>query len=592
MLTEISIQDFAIIDRLRLSLAPGFNVLTGETGAGKSIIIDALGVLLGARADSSWVRSGADRARVEGLFALTDFQRELLTPVLEEYGLLEAVEEADELILTREISASGRSTGRVNGRAVTAAALGAVGQTLVDIHGQTEHLSLLRVRQHIDLLDRYAGLGGPRAQVAETARKVRAVRQELTALRRDERELARRQEMLRYQVDEIEEASLRPGEDVDLAQERVRLVNAQKLMELAEGVYAALYDMGDEQRGALDLLGDAAGQLHSLVKLDPRLADQETTLMAAMDGLAVLGRAMRDYRDEIEGNPERLEEVEDRLLLIANLKRKYGDTVEDILAFAQRASTELEGIENRSERMEALQAQEGRLLKRLGEQAAALSVARREAGDRMARAVETELAELRMERTQFYVNLERVEDPAGCPIDGARYAFDTTGVDRVEFLISPNPGEPLRPLVKIASGGETSRLMLALKSVLAAGDTVPTLIFDEIDQGIGGRVGEIVGRKLWKLTVANNHADLTHQVICITHLPQIAAYGDAHFNVAKKVHGDRTTTIIRPIEHDERVAELTTMLGAETDLARQTATEMLDSTASLKETLREDRVTA
>ena len=582
MLAELSIHDFAIIDRLHLRLAAGFNVLTGETGAGKSIIIDALGVLLGARADSSWVRAGADRARVEGIFALTDEQRALVTPVLDEYGLADTAEDAAELILTREITAAGRSTGRVNGRAVTAAVLNAVGEALVDIHGQSEHLSLLRVRQHIELLDRYAGLSAPRAQVAETVRAVRAVRGELTALRRDERELARRQEMLRFQVDEIEAAGLSAQEDEALLQERVRLVNAHKLMELAETVYAALYEPGDEQRGALDLLDDAAGDLASLVRLDPRLAEQETALVAALDALEGIGRAMRDYRDEIEANPERLQEVEERLNLIHGLKRKYGDSIDDILAFAARASEELSSIENRGERLGELAAQEERLLQRLAEQAEALSQARRAAGERMARAVETELTELRMERTQVAVQVDRVEAEDGCPIDGQRYAFDTTGIDRVEFLIAPNPGEPLKPLVKIASGGETSRLMLALKTVLAAGDTVPTLIFDEIDQGIGGRVGEIVGRKLWRLTVANGVPALTHQVICITHLPQIASYGDSHFNVAKRVVGDRTATVIRAIEGDERVDEIAVMLGADTTLTRQTALEMLDNTASLK----------
>ncbi len=577
MLVELSIRDFAIIDRLDLRLSPGFNVLTGETGAGKSIIIDAVSILLGARADSSWVRAGADRTRVEGIFSLTDTQRAALAPIIAEYGL---DDDAEDLILTREITVAGRSQGRVNGRAVTAGVLSAVGELLVDIHGQTEHLSLLRVRQHIEMLDRYAGLGQQRAQLAELVRQVRAVRGELAGLLRDERELARRQEMLRYQVDEIEEAALEVGEDEALLQERVRLVNAQKLMDLAEMVHATLYDPGDDQRGAIDLLSEATGSLHALIKLDPRLAAQEGALLAALDSLEEIGRAMRDYRDEIEGNPDRLDEVEERLTLLNSLKRKYGDTIAEILAFAERASTELETIEHRSERMEALGAQEAKLLKQIGQAAEALSAARREAGDRLARAVETELTELRMERTQFYVELGRSEAEDGCPVGNARYAFDATGIDRVEFLISPNPGEPLRPLVKIASGGETSRLMLALKSVLAAGDAVPTLIFDEIDQGIGGRVGEIVGRKLWGLTVANGHVD--HQVICITHLPQIATYGDAHYNVSKRLVGDRTSTLIRPIDGEERVAEISTMLGAETDLTRQTAIEMLEHTVAVK----------
>ncbi len=595
MLAELAIHNFAIIDKLILTLSPGFNVLTGETGAGKSIIIDAVSLLLGGRADSSVVRTGADQARIEGVFVLGPAQREALRPILEELGI---EDEGDALILARELGASGRSVSRINGRAVTVKALQEVGEHLVDIHGQSEHLSLLRVRAHVDLLDRYAGLAELRAQVAACVRELRHVRDQLAALRRDARELARRVDLLEFQVMEIKQAKLKPGEEEVLAQERILLTNAERLVELATGIYQALYEGDGEQRAALDLLSDALRDLAHLEKLDPRLADQRQAAETAVFALEDLAHAMRDYRDNIEYSPARLAQVEERLDLIFRLKRKYGESIPEILAFGERAAQELETVSHSEERIQALEAEEQARLAELAELAKELSAARHAASESLARAVEQELEELRMSRTRLQVSLERVEAADGVEIDGQRYAFDATGIDRVEFLISPNPGEPLRPLVKIASGGETSRLMLALKTVLTTADTTPTLIFDEIDTGIGGRVGEIVGRKLWGLTqfrvpgfesrvdseleTRNSERGLRHQVICVTHLPQIAVYGDAHYQISKSVAGERTLTAAQMLDGETRVDEIMQMLGSSADAARQTAAAMLDQVRQWK----------
>jgi DNA repair protein RecN (Recombination protein N) len=594
MLLELYITNFAIIDELHLQPASGFNVLTGETGAGKSIIIDAVSLLVGGKADSGMIRAGADQARIEGIFALDATSQAALVPVFAEYGLDDG---GTELILSRDVNISGRSVARVNGRAVPARVLQELGEVLIDIHGQTEHLSLLRPKTHVDLLDHYASLFELREQVAAQVRELRDVRRQLAELRRDARELARRIDLLQYQVEEIQAARLKPDEEEELGAERSRLANAEELLQLSEAVYAALYQGGDEQPSALDLLGQVVRDLTHLERLDRRLAELRQMAESAAYQLEDLARASRDYRDGIEFNPARLHAVEERLDLIFRLKRKYGDSIPDILAFAARAESELETISHSEERIEELQAEEQRLLLMLSELCGQLSQARHQAVANLAARVEAELADLHMERTRFHVSLEREEDPNGVEVDGQRWAFDTTGIDQVEFLISPNPGEPLKPLVKIASGGETSRLMLALKTVLAHADPVPTLIFDEIDAGIGGRVGDIVGRKLWALTqeavgrkleaggtsnLQPPTSNVQHQVLCVTHLPQLAAYGDAHYAVSKQVIGERTATRVRTVAGDERVAEISLMLGSDSTITRDKAVELLSETERWK----------
>lgn len=607
MLTELHIRDLAIIDELALVFEPGFSALTGETGAGKSIIIDAVDLVLGGRADATVVRAGAERAIVEAVFRLEAGQRERVEAILEREAL-----EGDEpglLTLTREVRASGRSICRVNGRTVTLALLREVAEGLVDIHGQSEHLSLLRVSEHVNLLDRYAGLWPLRARVAEAAAKVRAVRQELTNLLRSEQELARRADLLQFQIGEIRAAALKPGEEEALLEERLRLTNVEQLASLTDEALQAL-EGENETSAALDLLGKALKALEGLARIDPSQEPQVRIAESVNEQLTDLARALRSYRDQLEYNPNRLQEVEDRLALIRRLERKYGPSITDVLAHAEQAARELDTITHSEERIAELRVEEERRLAELSALAVELSQRRREAARRLASGIEAELADLRMGGTRFGVDFQWREDAEGVPVaqslladladdlseqrvSEGRFAFDASGIDRVEFLVSPNPGEPLKPMAKIASGGETSRLMLALKTVLSRADETPTLIFDEIDQGIGGRVGAIVGEKLWRLAAGVDAGSIRHQVLCVTHLPQLAGFGDAHFHVEKHVeemeNSERTVTRVKRLEGQARIEELAQMLGASGEAAYRSAEEILEYVEKRKHSYEEPR---
>jgi DNA repair protein RecN (Recombination protein N) len=377
-------------------------------------------------------------------------------------------------------------------------------------------------------------------------------------------------------VQEIAAARLEVGEEEKLEAERNRLANAERLTELTDEAYRALGKGKERQASAVDLLGLAVRNLTSLEKMDPSLAERRQVAEEVSYQLEDLVRSLRDYRDQVEYDPVRLRQVEERLDLIHSLKRKYGDSIQEILAFGQAAQRELEAITHSEERVEQLQAEEDRLLHEIGDLAAQLSAQRREAGDRLSAAIEAELADLNMERAHFGVSIEQSEDADGVWVGDKRYAFDGTGIDRVEFLIAPNVGEPLKPMAKIASGGETSRLMLALKTVLSTADETPTLIFDEIDQGIGGRAGGVVGYKLWSLSPK-------HQVLCVTHLPQLASYGDTHYKVDKKVVGERTVASVQELEMDGRLEELAQMLGTATEVTRQSARQILEEVKKNKQ---------
>ena len=556
-----------------MRFASGFNVLTGETGAGKSIIVDAVSLVLGSRADTEFIRSGASQASVEAIFVLDGEAQSSIVPLLERDGL-----EGDEpsvLILSREVRREGRNVCRVNGRAVPLKVLSGIGQHLVDIHGQTEHLSLMRVGEHADLLDRYGELWSLRNEVAALVRKLQGVRTELAALRSDERELARRVDLLQYQVGEIEAARLEPEEEQALVNERTLLSNAEQLRELADEAHLALYEGDEERASAVDLLQGSARALSGLARLDGSTGSLLQTAEALSYQLEDLCELLREYRERIEFDPRRLNLVEERLALIHSLQRKYGDRIEDVLAYASRAREELETIEHSEERIAELEVEEDRLLHLIGRAGAELSKRRREAGERLSAGIEAELDELSMARARFGVDLAWRDDREGAYVEGRRVAFDCSGLDRVEFLIAPNVGEPLKPLVRIASGGETSRLMLALKTVLAQADRTPTLIFDEIDAGIGGRVGFVVGQKLWNLTEGDGGKVRSHQVLCVTHLPQLASYADLHFQVRKGVVGDRTVTRVHPLDGEDLELELASMLGAVTEQTRASARELV-----------------
>ena len=585
MLAEIDITNFAIIEHLHLQLHRGFNVMTGETGAGKSIIIDAVGMLLGGRAQSEFVRANTAKARVEGTFALENAARESIFPILDEIGI---EHEDDSLIVTREIHLEGRNICRVNGRTVTLHTLERIGEFLIDIHGQSEHLSLLRVREHVDFLDRYGNLWDLRARVAEKVKTLRAVRNEIKTLMMDARQVARRVDRLTYVVEEISEANLKIGEEEALKQERELLGNAELRANLADHAYRSLFGAGEDEKGAIDLLNEALQAVAGLEKYDASVKNSRDEAESATAQADDLARSLRAYRDGVDHNPARLAQIDERMDLIFRLKRKYGDTIEEIIQYGENAAAELATISHSEERTKELQQQETQLLKEIAMLAGDLSRARRDAGERLAREIEAQLQDLGMAKARFGAALERADDAEGPEVEGRRVAVDTTGIDRVEFLVSPNPGEPLKPLAKIASGGETSRLMLAMKSVLAVADNTPTLIFDEIDQGIGGRTGGIVGNKLWALTPSAQRTDGVpqHQVICITHLPQIAVFGDAHFKIRKEVVGERTVTLIQELDGNDRVEELAIMLGTATATTRQNAEELLKETANQKETVK------
>ncbi len=600
MLLELNISDFAIIDQLRLRLTDGFNVLTGETGAGKSIIIDALGTLRGERTDPTFIRAGAQRARVEGVFSIDD--RPDLVPLLEEYGLWDG--EDDQVILTREINReSGRSVARINGRAVSSAVLREIGGRLVDIHGQHEGLSLFNTRTHGDMLDRFGGLVPLRDQVAEKVGQLRRVREELATLRAAAASRAERIEELRMLLEDVQAAKLRIGEEEELLRERALVQNSARITDLVVEAYATLY-AGDEAgrrvaRPVVEALGVVADALAELAKLDPsmqRVSEQAGELLYAAEDLA---SAVRAYRDSMEFDPARVDAIEDRLTLIRDMQRKYRASIEQILERAASAEAEIERLTNSEEHLAGLEAEEQRLLAELGALAGELSRRRRATGDELARAVEGAVRDLAMPHVRFYVSLEHVEDPDGVPVDDEllsggqpqdgeqrngssggvrRWAFDKTGIDRVEFLLSPNPGEPLKPLARIASGGESARLLLALKSILSRVDEVPTLIFDEVDVGVGGRAGQVVGEKLWSISEQ-------HQVICITHLPQVAAFADAHYAISKHVSDNRTRTMVAQLSEEQRAEEIAAMLDGVpvSEHSRHSAREMLERARSYKQ---------
>ncbi|HNB52016.1 MAG TPA: DNA repair protein RecN, partial [Anaerolineales bacterium] len=460
MLTELRITQFAIIDHLELRFDSGLITFTGETGAGKSIIIDAIEALLGGRIDATWVRAESDRAIVEGDFYIPSAMRASVHEILEREELLD---DPEHVTLTREIRLQGRSLARINGRTANVSLLRELGEYLVDVHGQSEHLSLLRVREHLRLLDGYAGVDEPFAAYRTTYNALRKVQTDLQTLRAAERDAARRAEFLAFQIEEITAARLKPDEEEELKQERTRLANAESLASLAQQSLF-LIDEGDPETPAItDNLGQVVQALSQLGRTDPTQNGLSERVTGIFESLTDLAHDLRDYLDSIEFNPRRLEQVEERLDLIHNLKRKYGPNIPAILEFAAKASAQLDDITHAEERIAELEAQQAVLLIELGKRGQTLTAARRTAAQKMGRAIETELNDLRMAGARFEVDFQLSSDPNGVTLDdGSKVAFGPQGLETVQFLIAPNPGEGLKPLAKIASGGETSRLMLAL----------------------------------------------------------------------------------------------------------------------------------
>lgn len=568
MLTELHIQNFAIIDKLDLRFAPGLIILTGETGAGKSIILDAVVMLIGGKADPTFVRADSEAAFVEAVFQLKGPEKEAVHGVLNREELMD---NPDYVVLMREVRKEGRSVARVNGRTVNVGLLKELGALLIDIHGQAEHLSLLDPRAHLGLLDRYAEVAKPLTEYRQTYHALLNLRRELSDLRKAQADSDRRTEILTYQAEEIEDARLKPGEDEELRKERDRLANAESLAQNAQEALAVLEEGSPETPAATDLIGQAAQALAALAKIDEGQSELANQAEVMLDTISDIIHGLRGYLEEIEFNPKRLEDVEERLDLIHSLVRKYGGNIPAVIAYGEDARKQLETITGAAGRIEELELQEAKLLEKLGRQGSTLTEKRKAAAIEMGKGIEIELDDLKMASAQFGVDFQTKPDPNGAPLaDGTRIAFDQNGFDRVEFLVAPNPGEGLKPLAKIASGGETSRLMLGLKNVMANADEVPALIFDEIDQGIGGRVGMVVGQKLWNLS-------RSHQVFCVTHLPQLAVFGDQHYQVQKLVDKGRTLTRVEQLEGEPRLLELSQMLGEVGEGTLRSAHELLQT---------------
>jgi len=555
VLDELTVKGFGIIEEITWQLAGGLNVITGETGAGKSLVVDAVEALLSGQVRDEDIRHGADEARIEGVFRLTDGKGAAsLRSLLTEKGLGGG---EDALIITCDFRRQGRTTPRVNRHAVSRSLLQDIGNTLVDIHGQSEHISLLRKSQHLDFLDAYAHALEMRHEFGVKAAALHQMDREIKALTRSEQEVARQVELLNFQIEEIRRAKLREGEDAELGKELTLLMSAEKLKAGSYEVYRIIYgdDSASSASAAVDRLGEALAAMRHIVATDPSLQKQLAYLEETVHGLEETARDIRSYGENLSYDPQRLEEVQNRLELIKSLERKYGSSISGVLSYLEKAEAELNGIAGSSERREQLEAEREQLKKEMGALASKLSIKRGQAARKLASAVKKELADLSMARVDFAVAMAQEKSPEGIPLpDGGSYRFSASGVDDVYFEASTNPGEPRKPLDKIASTGEISRFLLAMKSALAEADTIPVLIFDEIDIGIGGRSGEVIGRKLWNLA-------RSHQVICVTHLPQIAAFADAHYSVSKRTAGGRTVSTIAALRGEARVEELAAMLG-------------------------------
>ena len=558
-LAELAVHDLALIEKLRIRFEPGLNVLTGETGAGKSLLIDALGLAVGARADTSLVRHGSESARVEALFDRSP----------------------EPLICVREVSAAGRSTARIDDESVTAARLAGVAGRLVEIHGQHDQQRLLDERWQRELLDAFGGLEAERAATTASVETWRANQTALAELALDPRELARRLELQEHQLAEIDGAKMRVGEAAEI---RARLSSAQHAESIARGS-GEIHDLlAGEGTGARETAAEAARRARDLAKLDERyepIAERLSGLAAELEDAAAEAATLAET---VEHDPAALARLEERLSVIYSLERKYGEDEAAVIAYGQRAAAEADRLRTLEVSRDARQAEAARLLAVVATAATALSRGRQTAAQLLAKAVEDALGGLGFRETSFQVAVTRRQPGPAEPaveVEGERVAFDASGVDAVVFLIAPNPGEPARPLARIASGGELSRVALAIKQILAEADHTPTLVFDEIDSGIGGRSAEPVGRSLWELA-------RSHQVLCVTHLGQIAAYADAQFRIEKHQRDGRTVTEVHRLGDGERAGELAQMLaGAEGGAgARAGAEELLERAESWRRSAR------
>ena len=562
MIKEIRIRNFAVIENLAVSFGKGLSVLTGETGAGKSIIIDAINLLLGGRADTDSIRSGETTAFVEAVFEITD-------PVTRDLILEFGVEMDDsELLITRQVSNTGKNRCLLNNSSVTVSTLGKIGDRLVDLHGQHDHQALLHPEIHIELLDLYGKCNDLRDEFSKIFSNYQTQSKIFNSMKIDEQELLQKQEFLSFQLKEIDKANLSKEEEEELKAARNKLKHAEQIREGLQKSQSLLIDEGGS---IIENLGQVLKELESVQNIDSGLAEPVERSRSAFYELEEVVESLRSYGQSLEFNPTRLEEIEDRIAEINELKRKYGNEIVNILIRREEIAEELEQLASNEENMESLEddlKKKELMLSKLGTQ---LAEKREATAKSLSRSVEKELKELSMSNVQLSVRFDYPADPEGFIIFRKQKTNATSnGLGTLEFLFSPNQGEEMRPLAKIASGGELSRVMLALKSILNDQDTVPVMIFDEVDTGISGSVAEKVGIKLQKVAT-------TKQVFCITHLPQIAGMAFSHFRVEKEVTGKRTRSTIRQLKHKERVEELARMSSGEkiTDASLKYAREML-----------------
>lgn len=573
MLAELSITNFAIIESLSISFEKGLTVLTGETGAGKSIIIDAVHLLVGGRGSAEFVRYGENKAEIEGLFLLDDEKHPCYEKALE-FG----IEITDGMVvLKRDITASsGKSVCRVNGKLVTIAVLREIGGTLVDIHGQHEHQDLMNPERHLPLLDTYGGAKIAKAleEYQSVYKKYEALKRQIVNLSTNEQKMAHRLDLLKFQLDEIEAAQLTPNEDEALMEERRKISNFEKIYEALHNSYNALHG---EQKG-LDWIALAMGHMDDVSGIDEELKEVHETVSNSYYMLEEISYKIRGHLDGLEFDPERLDFIEGRLNEINRLKRKYGKNVEEILEYASKIEEEIDTIQNRDSHLHKLKKEMDSVAADLVLEAENISNIRKKMAKTLISSIHQELKELYMEKAVFAIHFAirqgSGEDPV---VDGMPVRFQKDGMDEVEFYISTNPGEPLKPISKIASGGELSRIMLALKSIFSKHQGVTSIIFDEVDTGVSGRVAQSIAEKIYRVSVDS-------QVLCISHLPQVAAMADTHLFIAKQTSKNRTKTTVTPLKEDEKIKEIGRMIsGVEiTDLTKEHARELLELAGKTK----------
>ncbi|WML30763.1 DNA repair protein RecN [Neobacillus sp. OS1-32] len=562
MLAELSIKNFAIIEKVSISFEKGLTVLTGETGAGKSIIIDAIHLLTGGRGSAEFVRHGEDKAEIEGLFQIDNPNHPVYGKTLE-FGI--DIEEGM-VILRRDIFRSGKSVCRINGKLVTISILREVGATLVDIHGQHEHQELMDETRHLPLLDQF-GAGEIAASLQEYQQifhRFEQTQSRLKALSENDRQMAHRLDLIQFQYDEIQKANLKLNEDEELLEEKRKLANFEKIYEAIQLSFSGLQG---EQRG-LDWIGLVMGHMENAASLDASYKELYEAVANSYYQLEDTARSLRNQLDILEYDPQRLNEIEDRLNEINQLKRKYGKTIPEILEYAAKIEEEIETIQNKETHITELEKELNSIKKDLRIEAKQLTELRHKWGEKLTGLIHKELKDLYMDKTVFEIRFETEQDH-----------FSRNGADHVEFYISTNPGEPLKPLTKIASGGELSRIMLALKSIFSKHQGVTSIIFDEVDTGVSGRVAQAIAEKIYKVA-------LDSQVLCISHLPQVAAMADTHLFISKMIKEGRTSTAVTALTEQEKIKEISRMIsGVEiTDLTKQHAEELLHLAAETKRT--------